>query len=486
MSDRVVFNTRERPQSTDQNNAQAMSQRDALDLMGGAAGLWQLLSSGVFLEIPRSVVLGGLQLSPSGANFAMSIGTLLQYSLTLVPTPGTYDSPYRLGANRSIATIVPPVVGAPTYYLLEAQVSEVTTSSESRDILDVGTFAFVPTLVPKVVQTQVVTQWVVGTTTNFPNPSGGDWVAIAGVLVTGAAPAAADIFDMRPLRVPAATAGVGIVDRRIRSDAGYVSSLNVETRSILYRLCTSYEVTPGATTGINFDHALTRDPTNLPNLISTSAFSYLYLVSWNGLAPVGQYAAVGGAATPTRFQSQGVLIFSGVAPSQGGNTNSAILHYPAPFNAATVPVGEAVCIACFSQLGTIQYSGNVASLNRPTLQGLLKSWTPIADSDTAVLTSTTLIPAAAKELDMAFAVTPGSGAGILMLFLLTSGAPGAVSGDVLNNVVISDAAAAVGNHQRAPTRCNMPVAEGQVTLGVTHSATPDDPNATLTVVGWKE
>lgn len=488
MSDRIVFNTRERPLSTDWNNAQAISQRDALDLMGGAAGLSQILGAGAFAETPRNVVLGGLLLTPSGAGFALSTGVLLQYSASLSPTPGTYDSPYRLGGLRSIATIAAPSVGSPTYYLLEGQVSEVTTVTSSRDILDPVTFEFVPTNVPKVVQTTVTTQWVAGTTTNFPAPSGGNWVALAGVLVTGAAPAAADIFDMRPLPEPPVLDSGHIAYRRARIDAGYIANLAVAAQVGGVTVSMKHAVAPAATTGINPDDVLTADPTTPPYTLGASSFSYLYLCPWSSqkLTPRGQYVAMDGAATPTRITSQGVLVFSGVEPSQGGQLNSATLNLPAPFNVATVAAGDAICVASISANGTITYAGNIATLNRAVLSGLLKSWAPMADADTAVLTTSTLIPATAKALDLALTVTPTSGGGINMSIRLTSQAPGVASndGDVLNSVIVSDDVSAHPN--RAPMRCTMPVAPGQTTLEATHTATADDPSATLILTGWRE
>lgn len=404
MSDRIVFNVRERPVSTDLLNAQAMSQRDALDLVGELAGTMASFSSGLPVRSRRNCVLNGLEVTPSGTSVLVGTGVLLQYSTGLAPTPGTYDSPYRLGALRSPLTVTGPVVGGTTYYLLEAQVSEVTTATESRDILDTGTFAFVPALVPKAVQTTITTQWTAGTSTNFPLPTGGDWVPIAGVRVTGGALAATDLYDFRPMPAMPGSA-LSSVNGGSTGCMGVSEAAGIQAAPILNGIALS--VSAVATTGgIDTTSTKVRDPSNY-----SASEGYLYLVPmWasqipGGVAVRGQIVDFVGL-TDQRINLSGVLVYSNVPPVTPFGSNGASLALPAPFNAYAPAAGAAICIGAVGAQGLgafSTFSGRYVHTNKT----IASSAAP-ASPYTFTLTAGTDYPLGAKGLKLAIEVLPSS------------------------------------------------------------------------------
>ena len=113
-----------------------------------------------------------------GNDVSVAAGVLLQDSATLTPVPGSLDSNYRVGINRVATIVAMPAPGGTTFYLIEGQVYELTTTTESRDILDPATGNFVPTNVPKQRERRVQFQVVAGGA-DAPAPSGGEWVPIA-------------------------------------------------------------------------------------------------------------------------------------------------------------------------------------------------------------------------------------------------------------------------------------------------------------------
>ena len=116
--DNVVFNVRERPLSSDQNNVESLHARTLAEMM-----LYQMTELNAIdgTSILRNVVLGGLAVVPNGSNVDVTAGVLFQNSGSLVPTPGTYDSSYRYGRNASSSTLTMASPASDTYYIIELE-----------------------------------------------------------------------------------------------------------------------------------------------------------------------------------------------------------------------------------------------------------------------------------------------------------------------------------------------------------------------------
>lgn len=329
-TDNIQINTRERPYSTDINNLQSMLGRTLLDLMQYSQSL-RVLTQPVEAS-GRNVIAGGLVASPSGNDVSIGAGALLQYSATIVPTPGPLDSTYRIGINRAAETVVMPAPGVTTYYLIEAQMVNVTATTESRDILDPGTGQFVPTLVPKQIQREVQFQLLTGGA-NAPAPTGGDWVPIAIVRRPGGggAVASSDIIDVRRIadfgvQKPATPAMINNMLDTLNYPANEVA-INVEYNGP--------QGLRGAVTTTATD--VTAAAIVSPSVVlAASTKFYLYLAPWSTLSlSPRQYG--------TNLQYEGVLVLSGVAPTAAG-TNSALITLPAPFGVTDAPTGSAYLI----------------------------------------------------------------------------------------------------------------------------------------------
>ncbi|NBX24422.1 MAG: hypothetical protein EBR52_10080, partial [Microbacteriaceae bacterium] len=114
-NDNIVINVRERPLSSDINNAQSLVARTLMNL---ARGLGASKFVGVpGLEIPLNSYPAGLIPSPLGADVQIGPGILLQDSATLPPVPTTLDSPFRIGTNLTPTTVTMPSPGVDTFYL---------------------------------------------------------------------------------------------------------------------------------------------------------------------------------------------------------------------------------------------------------------------------------------------------------------------------------------------------------------------------------
>lgn len=374
--DSLKFNTRERPMSADWNDAQSLLQRMVLDSFQYFFSPSRWATASVSAESPSHVVLGGLMVSPSGTNVQVAPGALLQYSATVVPTPGALDSTYRLGVVRSAQLAVAPAPGSDTYYLLTARVKEVTASTESRDILDAGSGNFVATMVPKRVERQLEFRFEAGTATNFPLPSDFDWKVIAGVFrpAGGGSVLPQHLYDMRLLANPktAFVSDAGVVAgwpgglRRRSYSTGKFTSSGTQAADRFATFDVDGEL-QGQTVWVHCHDAssaqlaamttATQDPSNTPSAAAAGSWYFVYLALFAGVAPVGQglrYFVSGSLGSPElgRSNVRGVLVESTVPPSnssssQGGMTNSASLSLPPPFNAQVVQARTAILVGAF-------------------------------------------------------------------------------------------------------------------------------------------
>lgn len=343
-TDSSIINTRERPLSTDIMNVQNMLGRTILDIWKFAIAESVLNAPGTPPGwSPVNVVLNGLVVSPgSTGTVAISAGALIQNSPTLSPPLGALDSTYRIGINRDSVEVAIPTPPSTSYCLIEAQMVDVVTNTQSRDRFDIPTESFQAVSLTKLTQREVQFQ----VTTNpgsIPDFSGNDWVPIAAVKVdTSGSYTSADIIDLRPMwssrlgrdneRVTAAAAPSG--NPRLGGGSFVLRNLaNIELAIAAYtedgaRMWASGEL---ATTDTAFQEG------GLAYLAST--WYYVYLSPFRGSLPVNAQG-IGG---------RGVVVISANAPANG--TNSAPLTLPAPFDLGTVPIGAATCIAAIRRNG---------------------------------------------------------------------------------------------------------------------------------------
>ena len=325
--DTEVWNTLERAESADLNDQASIAARFLSEM-----ARYQFASKRVAdptAETVGAVVLGGLIAQPSGTDVALSAGVMAQLSATLAPVPGALDSPYRLARSQVPIVVVMPAPGVTTYYLIEAQMVEVVTLTQNRDIYNPTTMVFTPAPVTKQTERRIQTQLVVGNA-NAPSPSGGDWVPIAIVRrPAGGGPVAfTDVIDVRQLpsdRVPPAV----VRERRALATSLPVSSV-VDLRAEM-------DGPGGKRAAIGSAVDLSSPAILSPStaLVGNAAF-HLYLAPWSAfiLAP-RQFGAL---------QFEGVLVLSDVAPTAGA-TNSAPLNLPAPYGAIPVAAGLAYHVA---------------------------------------------------------------------------------------------------------------------------------------------
>ena len=349
-TDTIVINTRERASSGDINDLQALKDRSLLDSLREQFQARSYALGVQPTEVSQPVVMGGLEAGPSGTDIAIQAGVLLQDSATLLPIPGSLDSNYRWASLRASSLIANPLPGSDTYYLIEAQMSEVVASTATRDIFNTGTGLFVPTLVDKRTERTIIFQLVAGDSTNFPLPSGGDWVVIGGVLVPtgGAAIPVANFVDMRPLVDdleavrPVAELGRRASHISTPTDPDLLKSLVIHAEAWTQGRRLWFETDENGV-GINAALATFREPGTNPQIGDT--LSYLYLAPVQDAATRALFArnayTEGGIAN---INANGLLVWSTNAPGADGEANGSVLPLPAPFANYTVPIGGAPCI----------------------------------------------------------------------------------------------------------------------------------------------
>lgn len=329
-NDSLLFNSLERALSSDLNDTESIAARYLAELLRYTQSSKIV---GDDTESIANVVPGGLAVTPSGSDVQVGTGVLLQDSASLAPAPGTYDSTYRMARNSAPLVVVMPAPGVETYYLVEAQMVEVTTLSTIRDVFNVGTQTFVPTLVAKVRERRIATQVIAGTPPQAPAPSGGNWVPLAVVRRPGGGGAvvSSDIFDVRR------RAEYGR-ERPIFAKLDLLQLVTVSTPltpSNAILLSAQIDGARGvrAADAFNLDvsGAAVIDPTSV---LAANQWSYLYLVPWSALGLTPRVSV---------NDRQGVLVLSTVAPIAETRLNSAVLNLPAPWNVAPAGVGVAYC-----------------------------------------------------------------------------------------------------------------------------------------------
>ena len=349
--DKVIINARERPYGPDINDLQSLIGRTFSNFMRYAHST--AVNGDSALASARACYGLAMTATPGSQTYVtVSPGALMHLSQTLAPAPGALDSPYRIGLLRNTLDVALPSPGSATWYLLEAQVSEATTS-EQRDILNATTGVFESTLVTKRAEYSITTQWVAGTASQIPVPSFGDWVTIGAVLVQvgGTVLDDADAIDLRPLAILRAgntrqgwsrTASVPV----LRTDATPPSLATRQIRLAVDKATTNQDSSGyggGLDLSVNDANSSLNpiDPSSASVLdpattISASTWYYLYLCPWYDVAPL--------TSRQGASYARGVIVLSAVAPDAEGLFNGADITLPAPFGNYTVPEFQAPCI----------------------------------------------------------------------------------------------------------------------------------------------
>jgi len=421
--DKTIINARERPYSADINDAQSLIGRTFSNFMRYAHSTSFSPASAL---ASASACYGLAMTATPGVQtyVTLSPGALMQLSQTLAPAPGALESPYRIGLSRTTMEIALPTPGSATWYLLEAQVSESTTS-EQRDILNATTGVFESTLVTKRAEYSVTTQWLVGTVANIPIPSFGDWVMIGAVLVqpSGTVLDAMDAVDLRPLATLRSaptrqgwsrSASVPV----LRTDATPQSLVNRNIRLAVDNATTNQD---GAGYGGGLDLSVSDanssinpiDPTTAAVLdpattVSASTWYYLYLCPWYDSAPLTTRQ---GASF-----SRGVLVLSATPPDAEGLFNSAVITPPQPFSNYSVPAYQAPCVGALrsnsANNGWFPMSGGNGQF---VLRKSPSDMIAFLGGGTQAIPAT-LVPAHAKivhwAVDVSFSGSPGAGSQI--------------------------------------------------------------------------
>lgn len=406
-----VINTRERPLSSDINDLQSLIGRDFLDTLRWLLSQPAFPAVGVSeTEVSQNMILGGLAVVPDGNNVAVSPGALVQYSSTLAPTPGSLDSDYRLGVNRSATTVTMASPGATTWYLVEAQMVEITTVSASRDVLDTGTGTFIPTLVPKQMERQLDFQVLTGTTTNAPTPTGGDWVPLAIVRRPGGGGAVAvtDIYDVRKLAADLLKYQSSMLyeDRTLLASRYSTSGITgVASENIIVRNFAARAIDAGLEMHLTANYVSAFSIVSATYLEPGTVFAanrwyYLYMCPWNGLPVRNGQSLLGNA----------LLVISASEPQPNLYPPAlSPINLPAPFaNGGTQGEGHAVCVAALrrnslntgwvgqwcedSKTHYVVYLGGITldTLNPPTN----------GDNSIALTSGTPSVPTHAREIEV--------------------------------------------------------------------------------------
>lgn len=420
-----MINARERPYSPDIADMQSLIGRTLSHLLRQEHATVLSPSS---TPAPEQACYGLAISATVGLTYVtVSPGVLMQLSSTLVPVPGSLDSPYRVGLLHNITNVTIPATGSPVWMLLEARVSE-SSVSEQRDQLNATTGAFESQLVPKRKEYGIEFAWNPTTSaTQIPAPRFGDWVPIGSILVqtSSSIALAADVVDVRP-SVKARSAGA----RQDWSRSAEVTALRTVAtptaeHSYFIRLAVARAITNqptgasyggGLELGTSDDDATLNsfDPTTVAirdaNLASIAAdtWYYLYMVPWFDSAPVHARSGVPSA--------RGILVLSGVAPDSEGLFNSAAIIPPAPFGSYTVPAGQAPCVGALRANGAPAWdpmaggNGNFAMSNNNNYNTCGFS----AASDTTNIPAA-VIPAHAKTITWSVIVTATGAADTILM-----------------------------------------------------------------------
>jgi hypothetical protein len=412
-ADNLVFNTLEKFTSGDLNNAQALEARVIATLLRYSfQSRFRGFNNDDTLFANPAIV--GLGVIPNGTSVRIQPGALLQDSASLSPTPGTYDSNYRIALNVSTLDVVAPAPVSNTFYLLEAQMQEETTS-ESRQVLNPATGDFSSTSVPKIRQRTLATRWVAGSSFAFPNPGGGDWVVLAGVYRSagGGVVGTSDIWDMR--LEPSALIAEASIERavRVRQHHLRVPTDNSETIEISAE-ADCYDATYGRALHLSVNQPLGAAPVTGLSLNSSefmpaaapspvaNTWHYLWLVPWKGLAPVKH---------KTELSTRGILVLTTNAYAPDDlSASRGTLDLPSLYGATPAPAGAARCIGILRRnaANTGWRQMTAAGGEHRLFNGLnhgIASSTVISNDHIDVAVSTSVIPRGVRFVTLGIAAT---------------------------------------------------------------------------------
>lgn len=327
-NDRVNFSTREQLLSTDVNENSRIAARLPLDSLLYLRSAYTPPGGS---EEVLPVVIGGLQAQGEASGVTISRGMLAQAWPGTGTAPGADDSPLVMGRANVSVNVAIPVPGSDTYYLVQARATETPTISAGRNVWDEVSQSFVPTALTTKIENTLEFLVSAGTTTDLPLPTDG-YVPICGVLrrATGAAPLASEIYDLRPLRHEAGL-GDDILDTQLQTEPVVpitrLSRFQFQARQDRAGRCHVSSLGQY----VDVLDAVYRDPTTV---IATNTWYYLYLATWGGTLPSGQYADL---------RARGVFVCSSTPPGeQGDNVTEGGLTLPPPFSNDTA--ARAICV----------------------------------------------------------------------------------------------------------------------------------------------
>ena len=334
-NDSVVYNVRERPVSDDWNNTQSLAARTTNNIIG-FEGLQQSFSyDGVVTDAWIDATLGGLNVLPDGTlGVVVNPGMLVQVDGSLPPTLTVYDSLFRTATLSAPTPVALPAPVSTTYYLIEAQITAVTTSTQSRDILNATTGVFVATPVPKQVEYQVALQATPGVGGAMPTVSTG-FVPLAIVKrpAGGGSVAFADIFDIR-----FRWRGNPNTNEELRRKRGAFEITTNGTEVVKIATLNTLASNDGMEAYYDTDPASSIPSLNTSAYLETglvlaaSTLYHLYLLPWNsnGFATYPRNAQVNTGRT-----QRGILVVSSTPPVDttfGTYTANNVIMAPAPWS----------------------------------------------------------------------------------------------------------------------------------------------------------
>ncbi len=422
--DSVQFNTLERALSSDVNNLESDQQRAILETLRYMLEARTPVAGTFGTRANRNVVVGGLNVTPSGDHVQVQPGLLLQDSGALAPVPGALDSSYRWAWHRAAEVVNMPAPGGTTFYLLEAQMVEVVALAVARDIYNPGLGVFVPAMVDKLLERQLDFQVTAGAGGNYPALTGGDWIPVAGVRRPGGggAVAASDIDDLRDLWNAISYPQSEATTRVTRSARVLTSHTPGGAASNSLRVLGA-AFPSGGQLGIELAYAESAaedwttatfvDPTMGAFVADT--WYYLYLCPWQALAPSGFYANANG--------HRGIVVLTDVAPTLALPLSSAPIDLPAPWGVAQVPTAAASCIGAVrrnsANTGWDWQGWMGGGWHRTELRALASLTPPIIGANT--VTTTAKVPLNADAWRIRIAHTVDGGATALQIDVAPTG-----------------------------------------------------------------
>jgi hypothetical protein len=488
-NDNVLFTNLQRSLSTDYNDLQSMAARSLADIFKHLVAT-KNVESGAGTSpssSPSSCVLSGLLSVPNGTQVNVTAGALMQDSAALLPVPGSLDSTYRLAYQRATETLTPPAPGGDTWYLLEAQMTEVDSLLGNRDVFNPATGVFTPAAVTLQQEHQIAYQFTAGTINSLPAVTV-DFVPLAAVFrpAGGGAVLSTHIIDLRPLWQQ-------FIGERATTtaepQAGTVTRWGLRPTSIPLTLTTLAELDLegeldgqrlfARTDGAAVDLSGTEFHESGLVFPAAASIFYLYLVPVLGgvSAPTGQHADL---------VHRGALVLSLVAPNLQRTNGAVITMGAAPFTGATVAAGGALYVgALLSAAGGIESQWcSVDGEHRLSSDGALIQLTTLSaapsfqdvnfDTD---LGGGPVVPGAAYEAIISNAVGTLAVAGNTRAAV---GVTGVVGIDHDNGgVLLTDISGVAGREMRAPV--------GLSRLLRTSVLTPNIGVATIAfqVMGWR-